>query len=127
MRVGIIGGGGISETHARAVQAVGGLTTEAVPGANSAPHAALAAHDGGGALMNQAIHTVDLLLWLFGPVARVYARTATLVHQIEVEDTAVATLEFASGALGSIEATTSVYPGFSRRVEVTGSEGTIVI
>ena len=83
--------------------------------------------DGGGAMMNQAIHTVDLLLWLFGPVARVYAHTATRVHQIEVEDTAVATLEFASGALGSMEATTSVYPGFSRRVEVTGAEGTIVI
>ena len=77
--------------------------------------------------MNQAIHTVDLLLWLFGPVARVYANTATRVHDIEVEDTAVATIEFASGALGSMEAATSVYPGFSRRVEVTGSEGTIVI
>ena len=83
--------------------------------------------DGGGALMNQAIHTVDLLLWMFGPVARVYARTATRVHAIEVEDTAAAVLEFTSGALGTIEATTSVYPGYARRVEVTGAEGTIVI
>jgi UDP-N-acetyl-2-amino-2-deoxyglucuronate dehydrogenase len=83
--------------------------------------------DGGGALMNQAIHTVDLLLWMFGPVARVYASTATRVHAIEVEDTAVAVLEFASGALGTIEATTSVYPGYARRIELTGAEGTIVI
>jgi UDP-N-acetyl-2-amino-2-deoxyglucuronate dehydrogenase len=83
--------------------------------------------DGGGALMNQAIHTVDLLLWLFGPVTRVYASIATRVHAIEVEDTAVAALEFASGALGTIEATTSVYPGYARRVELTGGDGTIVI
>ena len=83
--------------------------------------------DGGGALMNQGIHTVDLLLWLFGPVSRVTARTATRVHQIEVEDTAVAVLEFASGALGVIEAATSIYPGYARRVEVTGSEGTLIL
>jgi predicted dehydrogenase len=83
--------------------------------------------DGGGALMNQAIHTVDLLLWMFGPVARVYARTATRVHPIEVEDTAAAVLEFASGALGTIEAATSVYPGYARRIELTGVEGTVVI
>jgi UDP-N-acetyl-2-amino-2-deoxyglucuronate dehydrogenase len=85
------------------------------------------AMDGGGALMNQAIHTVDLLIWLFGPVRHVSARTATRVHAIEVEDTAVATLEFASGALGSLEATTSAYPGYSRRLELTGSEGTLRI
>ena len=63
--------------------------------------------DGGGALMNQGVHTVDLLLWLFGPVARVFARTAAALHGIEVEDTAVAVIEFASGALGTIEATTA--------------------
>jgi UDP-N-acetyl-2-amino-2-deoxyglucuronate dehydrogenase len=83
--------------------------------------------DGGGALMNQGVHTVDLLLWLLGPVARVRAATATRVHAIEVEDTAAAILEFESGALGVIEAATSVYPGYARRVEVTGSEGTIVL
>lgn len=83
--------------------------------------------DGGGALMNQGIHTVDLLLWLIGPVARVRASTATRVHPIEVEDTAVAILEFENGALGVIEAATSIYPGYARRIEVTGTEGTVVL
>lgn len=83
--------------------------------------------DGGGALMNQGVHTVDLLLWWLGDVVRVSARTATLQHQIEVEDTAIAWLEFANGALGTLEATTAAYPGYPRRVEVTGSEGTIVV
>ena len=85
------------------------------------------AFDGGGALMNQGIHTVDVLQWLMGPVARLTARTATRLHDIEVEDTAVAMLEFANGALGTLEAATSIYPGYPRRVEVTGSEGTAVL
>jgi UDP-N-acetyl-2-amino-2-deoxyglucuronate dehydrogenase len=83
--------------------------------------------DGGGALINQAIHTVDLLQWLFGPVKQVCARTATRIHSIEAEDTVAAVLEFASGALGTIEATTSVFPGYSRRVELTGAEGTLIL
>jgi UDP-N-acetyl-2-amino-2-deoxyglucuronate dehydrogenase len=84
------------------------------------------AWDGGGALMNQGIHTVDVLLWLFGEVVGVTGRTSTRVHAIEVEDTAAALLEFASGATGTIEATTAAYPGFPRRLEVTGTKGTIV-
>lgn len=83
--------------------------------------------DGGGALMNQGIHTVDLLLWLLGNVKRVYARAITALHRIEVEDTIVATLEFASGAIGILEAATSVYPGYRRRLELTGSEGTLIL
>jgi predicted dehydrogenase len=83
--------------------------------------------DGGGALMNQGIHTADLMLWLFGPVARVTARTATRVHRIEVEDTMAAVLEFTNGALGVLETATSVYPGFARRLELTGSNGTVVL
>jgi UDP-N-acetyl-2-amino-2-deoxyglucuronate dehydrogenase len=83
--------------------------------------------DGGGALMNQGVHTVDLLLWLFGPVRRVSARVITALHAIEVEDTAVAVVEFANGAVGTIEATTAAYPGYSRRIELTGSEGTLVL
>lgn len=84
--------------------------------------------DGGGALMNQAIHSVDLLLWLMGPVVEVSAMTATLTHErIEVEDTAVANLKFQSGALGVIEATTTAYPGMLKRIEISGSEGTAIL
>ena len=83
--------------------------------------------DGGGALINQGVHTVDLLLWLLGDVARVQARTATLLHKIEAEDTAVATLEFSSGALGVFHATTAAYPGYPRRVEISGTNGTIIL
>ena len=83
--------------------------------------------DGGGALMNQGIHTVDLMQWFFGPVTRVQAWIGTRVHAIEVEDTAAAVLEFSNGAVGTIEAATSAYPGYPRRVEITGSQGTIVL
>jgi predicted dehydrogenase len=83
--------------------------------------------DGGGALMNQGVHTVDLLLWLLGDVVRVQARTATALHKIEAEDTALAILEFASGALCTLEATTAAYPGYPRRVEITGSRGTVIL
>ena len=84
--------------------------------------------DGGGALMNQAIHNVDLLLWMMGPVTHISGFTATLAHErIEVEDTAVACLRFASGALGVIQATTSVYPGLPKTIAVHGDRGTAVI
>jgi predicted dehydrogenase len=83
--------------------------------------------DGGGALINQAIHTVDLLLWLVGDIARVRAHTGTLLHRIEVEDSGAAILEFASGALGLFGFTTAAYPGYPRRLSVTGDRGTIAI
>jgi predicted dehydrogenase len=84
--------------------------------------------DGGGALMNQAIHSVDLLTWLMGPVVEVTAHTATLAHErIAVEDVAVATVRFANGALGVVEASTATYPGYLKRIEIHGSEGTAVI
>lgn len=86
-----------------------------------------AALDGGGALMNQGVHTIDLLLWLIGDVARVSARSLTALHDIEVEDTVVATLEFVNGAIGTLEAATSAYPGYPRRIELTGSKGTIIL
>ena len=80
--------------------------------------------DGGGALMNQAIHNVDLLLWLMGPATHVTGFTATLAHaRIEVEDTAVAVLRFQSGALGTIRATTSVHPGYPKTIAVHGDKG----
>ena len=83
--------------------------------------------DGGAALINQGIHTVDLLLWLLGPVARVRALTTTAVHAIEGEDVALALLEFESGAVATLEATTCAWPGYPRRVEITGTEGTVTV
>ena len=80
--------------------------------------------DGGGALMNQAVHTVDLLTWLMGPVVEIQAQTATLAHErIEVEDVATATLRFANGALGIIEASTAVYPGYLKAHRVAWRSG----
>lgn len=80
--------------------------------------------DGGGALMNQAIHNVDLLSWLMGDVESIMAQVATLAHErIEVEDTAVACLRFKNGALGVIEAATSAYPGLLKRTEIHGDRG----
>ncbi len=82
--------------------------------------------DGGGALMNQAIHNVDLLLWLMGPATHVSGFTATLAHErIEVEDTCVATVRFASGALGTIIATTSAYPGVPKTLAIHGDRGSV--
>ncbi|MCL2005214.1 MAG: Gfo/Idh/MocA family oxidoreductase [Planctomycetaceae bacterium] len=84
--------------------------------------------DGGGALMNQAIHTIDLLLWLMGPVVEVTAHTALLAHErIDVEDTAVATVKFVCGALGTIVGTTASYPGYLKRIEINGSKGSAIL
>jgi predicted dehydrogenase len=84
--------------------------------------------DGGGALMNQAIHSVDILTWLMGPVAEIQANAATLAHErIEVEDVIVATLRFENGALGILEATTAAYPGYLKRIEIHGSEGSALL
>jgi UDP-N-acetyl-2-amino-2-deoxyglucuronate dehydrogenase len=84
--------------------------------------------DGGGAIMNQGVHTVDLLLWFLGEPVEVFAYTATLAHErIEVEDVAVATVRFASGALAVLHATTAAYPGLAVRLAVHGSRGSAVI
>ena len=84
--------------------------------------------DGGGALMNQAIHSVDLLSWLMGPVVEINAQIAMLAHEnIEVEDVAMATVRFENGALGVIEATTAAYPGSLKRVEIHGSHGSAIL
>ena len=78
--------------------------------------------------MNQAIHNVDLLLWLMGPVDSVGAHVATLAHErIEVEDTAVACLRFKNGALGVIQAATSVHPGLPKTIAVHGDAGTALV
>ncbi len=86
------------------------------------------AMDGGGALMNQGIHNVDLLQWMMGEVDTIFAYTGLLAHEkIEVEDTAIAVLKFKNGALGSIVAMTSAYPGYARRIEIYGTKGTAVM
>jgi predicted dehydrogenase len=83
--------------------------------------------DGGGALMNQAIHNIDLVQWLAGPVTEVIGRTTTLAHKMETEDTASALLSFANGAQGVIQGATSCWPGDPARVELHGDRGTIVL
>ncbi len=82
--------------------------------------------DGGGCLMNQGIHTIDLLQWFMGPAAEVKAFCACLAHKrIEVEDTAAAAIRFRSGALGVIEAATSAFPGHAKKIELCGSAGSV--
>ncbi len=83
--------------------------------------------DGGGVLINQSIHTIDVLQWLLGGVASVQAHFATLNHQIEAEDAASASLRFHSGAVGSILVTTSAAQDFPTRVEIIGSEGRVTL
>ncbi|MEW5975728.1 MAG: Gfo/Idh/MocA family oxidoreductase [Acidobacteriota bacterium] len=84
--------------------------------------------DGGGALINQSIHTIDLLQYLCGPVASVFGFAEKKLHPyIEAEDTVVAVARFRSGALGTIEGTTSLYPGFSRRLEIHGEKGSAIL
>ena len=84
--------------------------------------------DGGGVLINQAIHTIDLLQWLMGDVESVFGQVGTFTHErMEGEDNAVATLRFKSGAIGVIEASTSVQPAQSRRIELHGEKGSAVI
>lgn len=85
--------------------------------------------DGGGALMNQGIHSVDLLQWFMGsPVKKVSGYIATLAHEnVEVEDTGAASVEFANGALGVIACTTSMWPGHFRTITLAGSDGTATL
>ena len=85
------------------------------------------AFDGGGALMNQGIHGVDLLIYIMGDVKSIRGSIGTLHHDIETEDTAVATVEFECGALGVIEASTCAYPGFARHIEIHGESGYVII
>ena len=83
--------------------------------------------DGGGALMNQGIHGVDLLQYLAGPVHRLTALCKTQTRPVEVEDSAVAVLEFASGAVGTMEGSTTCCPGYPRRLEICGDRGSVVL
>ena len=92
-----------------------------------APWRGTKAFDGGGALMNQAVHFIDLLLYLMGPIESVMAYSTNLYHQIEVEDTAVACLRFRSGALGVVQSTTTALPRLFDRIEIAGTEGSVLV
>ena len=82
--------------------------------------------DGGGAIMNQTVHTINLMITTVGTPVEVFAYTGCLAHErIEVEDTAVAVVRFASGALGTIHGTTAAYPGLDASLRVFGSKGSI--
>lgn len=83
--------------------------------------------DGGGSLANQGVHTLDLLLWLGGPVSEVYGKFGCFAHQIETEDKTVAVLTYANGALGTLTTTTAAYPGLDRTVMVHGARGSVLI
>ena len=83
--------------------------------------------DGGAALINQGIHTIDLLQHIMGPVNAVFGVTRTISHNIEGEDLGTAILEFENGALGTIEGSTSIYQGYPERLEIHGTEGSIVL
>jgi UDP-N-acetyl-2-amino-2-deoxyglucuronate dehydrogenase len=83
--------------------------------------------DGGGALMNQSVHWVDLLIWMMGDVAQVAGFAATMAHDMETEDIGSAALLFKSGAHGVLQGTTLTYKGMSTRLEVHGSKGNVVI
>jgi len=83
--------------------------------------------DGGGALMNQSLHTIDLLQWLAGPVRQVFGFTGTLAHRMETEDTAAAVLTLDSGGFGLIQGATSCWPGEPAAVTLHGDRGTIAL
>jgi len=84
------------------------------------------AMDGGGSLMNQGIHTVDLLQWFGGRVEAVMGMYGKLGHDIETEDQTVALLRYASGAIGTLYSTTCSYPGYDQRITLFGMEGSII-
>ena len=83
--------------------------------------------DGGGALMNQGIHGIDLLLYLCGDVEEVAGKIRTLSHKIEAEDTAAAVLTFENGALGTVTASTCAFPGFDRTIGIYGDKGFVIL
>lgn len=83
--------------------------------------------DGGAALMNQGIHTIDLLLDIMGDVDRVFGKVQTVKHKIEGEDLGLAILSFKNGALGTIEGSTAIIPGYPERLEVFGTQGSVIL
>ncbi len=85
------------------------------------------AGDGGGALINQGIHTIDLLVDIMGDVSSVYGKVKTVLYPIEGEDLAASVVNFTSGALGNITGATSLFPGYPERLEIYGTEGSVIL
>jgi predicted dehydrogenase len=85
------------------------------------------ATEGGGALINQAIHTIDLLLWIMGSPKYLWGQFDTFSHKIDVEDLAVAAIRFKNGALGIIEGSTAIYPGLPTKLAIHGTKGTVIV
>ncbi|MBS7625197.1 Gfo/Idh/MocA family oxidoreductase [Candidatus Bathyarchaeota archaeon] len=85
------------------------------------------ATEGGGALINQAIHTIDLLVWIMGQPKYLWAQMGTFAHEIEVEDLAAAVIRFENGAIGVIQGSTAIYPGLPTRLEIHGTKGTAIV
>lgn len=83
------------------------------------------AMDGGGSLMNQSVHTIDLFQWFMGPVKSVFAKTGIFAHKIETEDAGLALVTFKNGALGTIIGTTAAYPGLDTTIQLHGENGSI--
>lgn len=83
--------------------------------------------EGGGALINQAIHTIDLLQWFMGPVKSIFGHIRTALHSIETEDLGVAVLEWQNGAVGVIEGSTALWPGVKEKIEIHGEKGFITL
>ncbi|EAX48567.1 oxidoreductase domain protein [Thermosinus carboxydivorans Nor1] len=83
--------------------------------------------EGGGALINQAIHTIDLLQWFMGGVKSVSGMIKTSIHKIETEDLGVAAVEYHNGALGVIEGSTAITPGYKERIEIHGTKGSFIL
>lgn len=83
--------------------------------------------DGGAALINQGIHTIDLLLDVMGDVISVYGQVKTVMHAIEGEDLGAAMVDFQNGAMGSVIGSTALYPGYPERLEIFGTEGSVVL
>ena len=94
---------------------------------SSSPWKGTLAMDGGGALMNQGIHGVDIVLYIMGEAKLLHGKVKTMYHKIETEDTAIALLEFKNGAMGVIEGSTCSFPGYARRIEIMGSTGSVII
>ena len=94
---------------------------------SSSPWKGTIAMDGGGALMNQGIHGVDIVLYIMGEAKLLHGKVKTMYHKIETEDTAIALLEFKNGAMGVIEGSTCSFLGYERKIEIMGSAGTVII